>query len=177
MYRLADETGLSLHPHFNMDRKAIILHSWDATYDQEGWYPPLKMALEGIQAEQAAWKPSKEIHSIWELVNHLFFYKNRFLHRLENRPFLSSIQTNHETFLLEGNATETAWNARVNELGETHRQIRQKLQQLADADLDTFLENAPIGGQAMSLILHDAYHTGQILFLRKLQHTWPEQRE
>lgn len=32
------------------------------------------------------------------------------------------------------------------------------------------------GEEVMSLILHDAYHTGQIVLVRKLQGSWPGTR-
>ena len=41
----------------------------------------LKTALDGVTAEQAAWKPAGADNSIWENVNHIIFWTERWLQR------------------------------------------------------------------------------------------------
>jgi hypothetical protein len=38
------------------------------------------------------------------------------------------------------------------------------------------MRNEPIGLTLTSIILHDAYHIGQIIQIRKLQGSWPANR-
>ena len=40
----------------------------------------------------------------------------------------------------------------------------------------TSSEAQSVGRWVNSLVLHDAYHTGQIMFIRKLQGSWPSRR-
>jgi uncharacterized damage-inducible protein DinB len=162
---------------FDMDQKAIILNNWEATYEKEDWYPPLKIALDGLDSTQADWKPAKNVHSVRELVNHLLFYKDRFLHRLKQLDYPVTAESNHDTFLGGPDVDKISWEELVARLGHVHRQIRQQLESLGDSDFDKSLPEKSVSSQALSLILHDAYHTGQILLLRKLQDSWPEQRE
>lgn len=157
-----------------MDRKHALIQAWDATFDKEGWYPPLKSALANVSAAQASWKPDADgLHSIAELVSHLVFYKERFLFRLQGREFTRTAQTNDDTFSLDQALTESSWKALVEKLEEVHLQIRQRLSQLDEAGLDAAKPEEPVGAQVWNLVLHDAYHTGQIIDIRKLQASWP----
>jgi uncharacterized damage-inducible protein DinB len=161
-----------------MQRKDILIAGWEAAHDKEDWYPPLKAALDGVDYEQSLWKaPGNASHTIGELVDHLLYYKKRFLFRLEHKAWQSTINTNDETF--SGNAARSSqdWKSTVDELASVHQRIQKQLEGLKDSDLDLKLPEASIGAQMLTLIMHDAYHTGQIIFIRKLNGSWPSVRE
>ena len=161
-----------------MQRKEILVHGWDFAYDVEGWYPPLKAALKDVDFEHALWKAEgKSSHTIAELVSHLLYYKKRFLFRLERKSWPSTINTNDDTFRTTEYSSSETWGAALKELDVLQKDIRTNLEKLKDNDLDSPLPDAPIGGQVLSLFMHDAYHTGQIVQLRKLYGSWPETRE
>lgn len=161
-----------------MLRKDILVQGWDFAYDIEGWYPPLKIALTDVDAEQAFWKaPGKASHTIGELANHLLYYKKRFLFRLERKTWPHPISANDETFLPIGPASQLSWEKLVEELNLVHVQIRERIVKLSDSELDSKLPDNPIDRQILHLVMHDAYHTGQIVLIRKLYGSWPEIRE
>lgn len=161
-----------------MERKEIILHLWDNAYNVEGWYPPLELSLNGLSHEQALWKPEgTAAHSIWQLLNHLTYYKARFLARLLEKPFEEPVETNEQSFEWGLGTSHEEWQTRLDLLANTQRGIRNHISQLKDKDLDTPRPKEPIGAQLLSLIQHDGYHTGQIMYIRKLQGSWPEERE
>ncbi|HEX6226519.1 MAG TPA: DinB family protein [Chryseolinea sp.] len=161
-----------------MQRKDILIKGWDFAMDVEGWYPPLKAALKGVDSHQAYWKPEGEAsHTIGELVIHLLYYKKRFLYRLEQKEWTIDIKSNDETFQNASYATLDAWPSLVNELQSVNISIREKLSRLQDQDLDKPLPKDPVGGQILDLIMHDAYHTGQIILIRKLHGSWPSERD
>lgn len=56
---------------------------------------------------------------------------------------------------------------------QVQRGIQDWLKSFQDDDLDRPMPQVPIGGQLLTLSMHDIYHTGQIVLLRKLQGTWP----
>jgi uncharacterized damage-inducible protein DinB len=160
-----------------MQRKDILIHGWDFACDVEGWYPPLNASLEDVDFKQAQWKPDGKSHTIGELVNHLLYYKKRFLFRLENKEWTTTIGSNDDTFQTAKYTTFEAWNSAVAELRSVNQSIREKLARLEDRDLDSPLPKDPIGGQVLSLVMHDAYHTGQIILIRKLYGSWPGVRD
>ena len=161
-----------------MNAKELLLLEWKHTYDQEDWYPPLRTVLAGLNAAQASWKPAgSTVNSIWENISHLLVYKERMLCRLSGTPFTRQPENNEATFEPSGGAEdEAAWQATVRRLDEVHHQIFDKLSALSEEELLQPLTTYTVQQSAMSLVLHDAYHTGQIVQLRKLQGSWPAQR-
>jgi uncharacterized damage-inducible protein DinB len=161
-----------------MNVKELLLHEWACTYDQEDWYPPLSSAVSGLDAAKASWKPTGEAcNTIWENVSHLLYYKERFYHRLSGTTFSPEAATNEETFAPAGSADdEDAWQATLQRVEQVNRDILEKLSSLSEEELQRSLPTNSILKVAMSLVLHDAFHTGQIVQLRKLQGSWPAQR-
>ncbi len=161
-----------------MERKDILIQAWDHCYDIEGWYPPLRNALEGVDGSQAVWRPQGESsNTIQEIVNHLFYYKRRFLFRLEGRVWPYEISSNDQSFLPGEHTMHLPWGELVYELATIHGQIRNKIVELTDDKLSLSLPNDPVDQQVMILATHDAYHTGQIIFIRKLYGSWPGVRD
>ncbi|MFD2372096.1 DinB family protein [Brevibacillus sp. GCM10020057] len=157
-----------------MSRKALLLQNWEYTYEQEGWYPPLRDALSGLTAAQASWRPAGEAaNTIWETVSHLLFFKERLMHRLAGTPFPLTAETNEDTFVPSGGPEdEDAWQATQERMATVHRQLREQLSALSEEELD----QKDTAQSFMNLILHDACHTGQIIQIRKLQGSWPARR-
>lgn len=161
-----------------MLKKEILLQAWDFCYDVEGWYPPLKDALSNVDESQASWRPHGEAsNAIHEIVNHLFYYKRRFLFRLEGNAWPFEISANEQTFLPGAHTLHLTWAKLVDELSAIHRKIRQGIVELSDEKFDRKLPNDPVDQQIMTLAMHDAYHTGQIILIRKLYGSWPGARE
>ena len=52
--------------------KEILLEQHNACYDQNNWFVAVKSALEGLTAEEAAWKPEGADNTIWEEVQITF---------------------------------------------------------------------------------------------------------
>jgi uncharacterized damage-inducible protein DinB len=61
--------------------KDVLIEQFTACYDKNVWFVSLKTVLDGVTAEQAAWKPEGADNSIWETVNHLVFWNERWLQR------------------------------------------------------------------------------------------------
>ncbi|THF81183.1 DinB family protein [Cohnella fermenti] len=160
-----------------MNKMELLLHGWDSCYDREDWYPPLKDALNGLTWEQAAWKPrTARVNTIWETVQHLIFYKMRLYLRLtgEESEYPEGI-SNDDTFGVPVQ-DEAAWQEALQRLDTVHQAIRALLEDMDKKDFERRIPTTPIGLWVNSLILHDAYHTGQIIQLRKMQKSWPAKR-
>jgi uncharacterized damage-inducible protein DinB len=160
-----------------MNRNELLLNGWDSCYEKEDWYSPLADALNGLTFEQANWRPEGEhVNTIGETVNHLIFYKERLLKRLtgEESEYPPGL-TNDDTFL-GANETEEEWQRMLVRLKNVHQGIRDRIAAWDDAQFDNKIPTTPAGKWVHSLILHDAYHTGQILYIRKLQGSWVARR-
>ncbi|MBN8191800.1 DinB family protein [Bacillus sp. NTK074B] len=156
-----------------MTRTDLLLRMLDTTYDQESWYAPFKPAIEGLTAEQACWKPDGEAtKTIWENVNHLIYYKERLTARLEGREWTNTLDGNDTFYLTEQVHDDKEWREVVARVETAHRGLREALRKTTEAKI----EEDSLEEKLLDIMLHDAYHTGQIMQLRKMQGSWPSQR-
>lgn len=156
-----------------MKRRDLLLNVQDSTFDKESWFAPLKNAIEGITADQANWKPSGEAtKTIWENVNHLIYYKERIAANIEGREWTKNLDGDETFSLTEQLNDEMQWKKVVNRLEDAHIQLRQLISRISDEELNkNSLEN-----KLMDIFLHESYHTGQIIQIRKMQGSWPSHR-
>lgn len=138
---------------------------------EEGlWAHSLLDALEGLTADQVAWKPQgKGTRSTWEIVNHVAFWKEIALRHFKGEEAIKV----EDDWPPVSEISEEAWAKTLERLKQVHADL---IERLKDEELDpdrtvTLVEGwtAPLGETLYGLIAHDCYHTGQILTLRQLQ--------
>ncbi len=152
-----------------MTLREVVLRQLDYTFEQEDWYPPLTVAIRGLTAKQAAWKPAPGRHSIWQIVRHVTHWKRPLLDRWAGlQPDYTKIEA---TDWEEMDGDEAAWQADVKALHEVSRKLRAAIEQMDDEEL----LRPPAGGDkpklfsALDAATHDAYHAAQIRYIRALQ--------
>jgi uncharacterized damage-inducible protein DinB len=124
---------------------------------------PINVAVEGLTPEQAKWRDPQGNHSIGMLVNHLAFWDGRTLQKFKGEKPSAFSGNNDETF---NNFDSKAWAATVNNLNRIMKELEKAVQDADDAKLKASAsEIAHIG-------THNAYHLGQIVYIRKLQGSW-----
>ncbi|MFI8685741.1 DinB family protein [Rossellomorea sp. NPDC077527] len=156
-----------------MNRTDLLLRMLDTTFDKESWYAPFKSAIEGLTAEQACWKPDGEAtKTIWENVNHLIYYKERLTAKLEGRERTNSLDGNETFYLTKQLNEDKEWRAVVERVETAHRGLREALSKTTGE----ILQEDSLEGKLLDIMLHDAYHTGQIIQIRKMQGSWPSER-
>jgi len=153
-----------------------LMHAFN--WDREGWYLPLAEAVKGLSAREAAWQPPGGGNTIWQTLNHLNFYNELMVNRITNTPGGPAVETNEETFGATGDPEdEEGWAAAVVRAHELAERVDAAVGKLTEAELGRQLQNGGTMAEALvSWLMHDAYHTGQIVLLRKLQGSWPAQR-
>lgn len=156
-----------------MNRIDLLLNVLDSTFDQESWYAPFKHAIEGITAEQANWRPTGEAtKTIWENVNHLLYYKERFAAKMDGREWTYNLDGDETFDFTKQSNDEKDWKEVVDRAENAHHCLRQILSKTSVEELD----QDSLEGKLLDIMLHDAYHTGQIIQIRKMQGSWPSQR-
>ncbi|HYK74833.1 MAG TPA: DinB family protein [Pseudoneobacillus sp.] len=158
-----------------MQTKELLLKQLEYTFHTEDWYPPLKDSLEGLTADQANWKPQGvAVNTIWETVSHILYYKERLLVQLQGETFENSVQSNDDTFTAQN--SEDEWNAMLSRLFENHNQLEKLISSFNEEDFNKEFKGSKFAKMISSINLHDAYHTGQIIQIRKLQGSWAAKR-
>lgn len=161
----------------NRDRIDLLLMQRDYSWDKEEWFLPLAPALEGVGPAEAAWQPPGGGNTIWQTVNHLNYYNERLLCRLTGTLFGLKLPNNDATFGEPGNPEDaTGWQGTLERTRRIAEGLRNALAERSDADLDKRLSSASLGEELTLWIMHDAYHTGQIVLIRKQQGSWPARR-
>ena len=145
----------------------------DITFDKESWHAPFKDAIEGITAEQANWSPSGEaVNTIWENVNHLIYYKERLVANMEGREWKHNLDGNETFYLTDPSNDDKVWKKVIERAVKVQDNLRQMLSKTSVEELD---QNS-LELKLVNIMLHDAYHTGQIIQIRKMQGSWPSHR-
>jgi uncharacterized damage-inducible protein DinB len=137
--------------------RQLLLRWMDESWEGGLWAAPWKRALEGLSAEQAAWRPANARKSIWEFVNHMCFWREIELRRLAGET-ISKEEIHSGNFETLHESGEAAWESSRTRFAQTHQKLREAI---ADPHSDL--------ARIQYLIPHDSYHIGQIMFLRALQ--------
>jgi len=143
--------------------RGILLEQLRTTHTQEDWFVPANVAVAGLTAEQAQWTPGHGGRSVGQLAYHLWYWDSRALDRFEGVKPGPYDGNNDETFT---NFNEDQWNDLVKKLDKVMSDWEAAV---ANADDQKLAANASL---VEHVAMHNAYHIGQILYVRKLEGAW-----
>jgi uncharacterized damage-inducible protein DinB len=143
--------------------KSILLEQLRSTHIKAEWFVPANTAVEGLTAEQASWTDGKGNHSVGQLANHLIFWNTDELRKFKGEPEVKFSGDNNETF---NSFDAKKWDATVKQLDQVLTDWEKAIEAADETKLKDWYSNiAHIG-------THNAYHIGQIVFVRKEQGSW-----
>jgi hypothetical protein len=139
------------------------------------WHGPSRAAVLGdVTVDEAARRPGREAHGIWELVLHMRAWTGEVARRIrEGNPG----EPAEGDFPVPPAPSTTAWAATIASLDAAHRDLLAAIAQASPDFLDARGGSIAdtTGGNAVSnrvmlhgLAQHDAYHTGQIALLKRI---------
>jgi uncharacterized damage-inducible protein DinB len=147
--------------------KSIVLEQLRTTHNVKDWFVPANTAVEGLTPEQASWKDTSGNHSIGQLANHLVFWNQEELAKFKREPVPKFSGNNDETF---NNFDAKKWTATVQQLDSVLTEWEKAIEAADDKKLESWYSTiAHIG-------THNAYHIGQIVYIRKLQGSWDPEK-
>jgi hypothetical protein len=141
----------------------------DEAFFGPSWHgPSLLGALRGLTDTQAAWRPAKKRHNIWELAIHAAYWKYIARRRLTGQ---------RERFPVKG----SNWFVRPSDdrklkedvalLVQEHERLRDVVIAVPETALTQRLGDGRYtkGHLIRGIAAHDLYHAGQIQLLKRLQ--------
>ena len=155
--------------------KALVVdHVHTTLYDETvQWQPPLRRAVQGLAAAEAAWKPAPPRHSIWQIVRHLILWKRGVLQAWDGDPPDGRELGAADWKEVAGGDAE--WERDRRTLLELAEEFLTRAKALDEAGFSRSIVWYK-GGWAQPLAMrivrnttHDIYHAGQIMYLRALQ--------
>jgi hypothetical protein len=151
--------------------RSVLLAELHSTHDKADWFVPVNTAIAGLTPEQAKWIPANAAgkldpnanHSVGMLTYHLYFWNNNALSTLSGQKPAPVPSNNDETF---NDYDAASWQKTVHDLDAVMKSLEDLVANADDATL------AKIAPTIANICTHNAYHTGQILYVRKLQGSW-----
>ncbi|MGH9863503.1 MAG: DinB family protein [Candidatus Acidiferrales bacterium] len=137
-------------------------------YEGEAWHgPAVREALAGVTAAQAARRPLREAHTIWEIVLHIATWESVVRRRLEGEE-IGELSPEQDWPPVR-DTSEAAWKKTLADLEKGNQQLRDVMAGLTDSRLE---EKVPVKGYSVyymshGVIQHDLYHAGQMALLKK----------
>lgn len=156
-----------------METKQFLAEQLAACYNQKNWFAPLQSALDGVTLEQAARKMPGG-NSILQIVHHLYFWNERHLLRFKGITPEPMPSDNDSTFE-SGNVTEVDWHSLVQKSFAVQEEFEKEILNCSEEKLASPISNEnPATWESIlsNANLHNAYHIGQIVMLRKMQEVW-----
>jgi uncharacterized damage-inducible protein DinB len=143
--------------------RSILLHELQTTHNKADWFVPISVAVDGLTAEQASWQPSGGGHSAGQLTYHLLFWNRQNLEKLQGKTPAKFSGNNDETF---NKFDDKQWNDTVKQLDQVMTDFEKLVESANDKQLSSMATTIA------NICTHNAYHVGQIVYVRKLQGSW-----
>lgn len=143
--------------------RSNLLDQLQTTHNKKDWFVDGDTAVAGLTPEQANWTDAKGNHSVGQLLYHLVFWNRRSLEKFKGEPQEKFDGNNDETFT---GFNPKQWTATVQAFDDVMSQWEQAVQSADEQKLEQWAPTiARIG-------THNAYHIGEIVFMRKEQGSW-----
>jgi hypothetical protein len=154
-----------------MTIKSILIDQVTACFNDKSWFIPLEEILSDLTAVEAA-SENESKQTIWSIVNHLNYWNEKWLERFNSENFeIKSTFNNDETFYLNPDCiNQHEWEETLIRLKNVYSSWRKALEKCKESKLTKVIPayfNAPWWGVVSNLCIHNAYHIGQIMLLKK----------
>ena len=144
--------------------REVILVAYDYSYKQAEWVHPFEQCINGISADQAAWRPGPDLMGIWDIVLHVALHNEKMTARIVDgkNPEL----TEGDWPALPTKLTEENWEAAKDRCRLSMRLLGETIR---TAPFEK-LVNSPYGlPDLLCRLTHHGYHLGQIEKIRECQ--------
>lgn len=156
-----------------------MVHAKDVLSDQllanandPSWYIPFSDSIKGLSEEQAFWKPNEESNSIAEIVQHLLYWNQTWQTRYQKSHVnaVPSIGNNNNSFIISENHSFADLTKQLVEVLLRWQDLLTE--EKVECKVNGFSEDVKWWEVLGNVSTHNAYHIGQIIYIRKLQNSW-----
>jgi uncharacterized damage-inducible protein DinB len=146
-----------------MNTAEILKSIFNTSYNKTEWFVAFNQAVKGLTQQQATQKISSGTQSIFEIVAHLTYWNERYLKKMRGEQQSSPMLTDNELTFTQSGITD--WNQLLQKAETVFEAWGKHLEGLSEKDTEHYTAIA-------NTSMHNAYHIGQIVTLRKLQSNW-----
>lgn len=145
-----------------MSKRNMMLEQLAAVYDENNWFVCFNVAVQHLNDYEANEKEDDQANSVAELIFHLYFYNSRYLSRYCGEEVLS-LPKNYNTFQSHDGMD---WKETVKRMQRVYADFRHAIKSSSDEKIEIWCETLA------HVWLHNAYHIGQIVHIRKRFGSW-----
>ncbi len=147
----------------------LLVTDWAKAWEGADWGPAWKGAFEGLSAAQAAWVPERidgeelapgrreRVHSVWQILNHIVYWRGVMVAMLEPGGKLDKDEIARRNWEAPAEVSDAAWEEAKARYAASHRRMAEAI-----ASSDEAAE------KLRDMLAHDAYHMGQVFTMRAL---------
>lgn len=149
----------------------LLLQGIEEGYRTKAWHGTnLRGSIRGLSAQQAAARPGKNRHNIWEIVVHCAYWKYAVWRRITGEKRGSFPLKGSNWFLRPTENSEAAWRRDVQLLDEMHQLMIGEIAALRPSDLKKIPKGSKVDNRSIvfGISAHDVYHAGQIQFIKRM---------
>ncbi len=134
-----------------------LLKTWDDAWTDGLWYASWSKVLDDLTPQQVAWSPAPKRHSIWQIIDHMLFWREAAVRRATGGK-LSDEEANSRNYRATPPPAASMLDDLRTRYRASHEQVRSAI---ADPNSDL--------ARLAPLPYHDSYHIGQVMYIRALQ--------
>jgi uncharacterized damage-inducible protein DinB len=146
-----------------MTLKAVLLEQLRSTHNKAEWFVPANTAVAGLTPAQASWTDKSGNHSVGQLANHLVYWDRESLAKFKGETPAKFDGNNDETF---NSFDSKTWEQTVKQLDQVMTEWEKAVEAADDVKVALWASTIAHVGT------HNAYHIGQMVYVRKLQGAW-----
>ena len=137
-------------------------------FEGNAWHgPSVREVLTGVAAAQAARRPLRNAHTIWEIAVHIGVWEAFVRRRLEGEV-ITDVPPEQDWPPIT-DTSEAAWKRTLAQLEEGHMRLQKVIAALPESRLAETVQGMGYSVYFMlhGVVQHDLYHAGQIALLKK----------
>ena len=152
--------------------KDVISDQLLANANDPSWYLPFSDSIRGLTEDQAFWKPNEESNSIAEIVQHLLYWNQTWQTRYKKSHVAAvpSIGNNNNSFIIPENHSFADLKKQLLEVLILWQELLSE--EKVESEVNGFSGHVKWWEVLGNVSTHNAYHIGQIIYIRKLQKSW-----
>lgn len=152
--------------------KKVLLDQLLANANDPSWYQPFSDSIKGLSEEQAFWKPNEESNSIAEIVQHLLYWNQTWQTRYQKSHVnaVPSIGNNNNSIMIPENHSFADLKTELLEVLLLWQELLSE--EKVESEVNGISGHVKWWEVLGNVSTHNAYHIGQIIYIRKLQNSW-----
>lgn len=150
---------MTSYNHLMAASREELLKVWDDAWSKGLWHALWSKALDDLTPQQAAWSPGPDRHSIWQIVDHMMFWREVAVRRATGRD---CDPADDEIKARNFRPTPPPAPRMLQDLRDRFRASHEQVR-------DAIANPSSDASRLAMLPYHDSYHVGQLMQLRALQ--------